>query len=77
MKIELYPHIYLDENEVAAFNKVIDILEEAKKRLEDIPVAPENYHKVRDLIINLEEFYWENSLRKIFPQVLKKFFKKS
>lgn len=60
MKIELYPHIYLDENEIAAFNKVIDILEEAKKRFqEDMPVTPEYYHKVCDLIANLEDFYWE------------------
>ena len=60
MKIELYPHIYLDENEAAAFNKVIDILEEAKKRFqEDMPVTPEIYHKVDDLITNLYDFYWE------------------
>lgn len=60
MKIELYPHIILNEDEAAAFDKVIDILKEVKKRFqEDMPVTPEFYHKVGDLIVNLEDFYWE------------------
>lgn len=61
MKIELYPHIELDENEIAAFNKVIDTLEEIRKRFrEDMPVTPEFYNKVCDLTANLENFFWEN-----------------